>query len=341
MPSIVSVMGTSPGPTGAGPPPWASASGPASTPAATPVTPTVFRNARRLTPAPLSSAGGTAALGSSFGAMRTPNSGRFGPDDRTGRRPSKTLRIANRSGRGQPWENQPGRGRPPARSPGGLGEPAEMRTTDMLSRREFVRRAGLTGGAAALASNWSPVVAAAAAGASGRSAADVAARRGFLARDPGGLHPRPHDDQPEQRRRVPEPARRARGVQALPRPVEPGAVVLHVAGRGAQHRARPHAPRGGLRLRRRGAGDHAERERGAPDRAARPRPEGGRRGRHDQPGLPAHARHVGAARPSRRDRADEGLVPGAAALAGRSWRSACSPRSRRRRRCCTSATSRT
>ena len=51
-----------------------------------------------------------------------------------------------------------------------------------------------------------------------------------------------------------------------------------------------------VRLRRRGARDHAQRQRGAADRAARHRPQGRRRGPDDEPGLPAHARHLAAAR---------------------------------------------
>ena len=41
-------------------------------------------------------------------------------------------------------------------------------------------------------------------------------RRKLLARDSAGLHARPHHHQPEQRRLLSEPARRARGAEALP-----------------------------------------------------------------------------------------------------------------------------
>ena len=142
-------------------------------------------------------------------------------------------------------------------------------------------------------------------------------RRRLLARGATRLHARPHGHQPEQRRRLPQPSRRPRGLQALPRPRQPGARVQHVAGAGAQPGAG--ARRTGTRcgLRRRGARHHAQRQRGPPDRAARHRPEAGRRGRHDDAGLRAHARHVGAARASRRHHADQDLVPGAAALDGR------------------------
>ena len=54
-----------------------------------------------------------------------------------------------------------------------------------------------------------------------------------------------------------------------------------------------------VRLRSGGARDHAQRERGAAGGAARARPEARRRGRDDEPGLPAHARHVGPARAPR------------------------------------------
>ena len=46
--------------------------------------------------------------------------------------------------------------------------------------------------------------------------------------------------------------------------------------------------------------------------------EGGGRSRHDEPGLRADARHLGPARAARRDHRPEDLVPGAAAVDGRS-----------------------
>ena len=156
----------------------------------------------------------------------------------------------------------------------------------------------------------------------GIAANDLAARRELLARDPAGVHARPHDHQPEQRRLLPEPARRARGVQALPRHLEPVARVPHVADPRAEHRERAAPARRGVRLRSRGDGDHAQRQRGAADRAARHRPQAGRRGRHHQPGLRADARHLGTARAPRRDQADEDLVPGAAEVDGRARRAA-------------------
>ncbi len=104
--------------------------------------------------------------------------------------------------------------------------------------------------------------------------------------------------------------------------LQPGARVPHVADPRAEHRDRAPAARGGVRLRSRGAGDHAQRERGAADRAARHRSEGRRRSRHDQPGLRPDARHVGAARPARRHQAHEDLVSGAAEVDGRSRRPA-------------------
>ena len=50
--------------------------------------------------------------------------------------------------------------------------------------------------------------------------------------------------------------------------------------------------------------------------------EGGRRGRHDQPGLRPDARHVGSAGAARRDHRQEDLVSGAAEVDGRSRRPA-------------------
>ena len=80
--------------------------------------------------------------------------------------------------------------------------------------------------------------------------------------------------------------------------------------------------RGGVRLRCRGARHHQERQRGPADRAARRRSPRRRRGGHHQPGLRAHARHLGAARAPRRDPPVEDLVSGAAEVAGRPRRSA-------------------
>ncbi len=94
-----------------------------------------------------------------------------------------------------------------------------------------------------------------------------------------------------------------------------------------------------VRLRPRGAGDHAQRERVAADSSERHRPRAGRRSHHDRAGLPAHADDVG---PARR---------GATRSSSRACSSRCrrrtrisssgsKKRSRRGRRSCTSATSR-
>ena len=190
----------------------------------------------------------------------------------------------------------------------------------MTSRRAFLSRLGSSGSlvAAALNSDGLTLMARAAEQAAWPVRCRTRRRRGLLARGATGLHPRPHRHQPQQRRRLPQSPRRPRGLQALPRPRQPGARLQHVAGAGAQPGAG--ARRTGTRcgLRRRRTRDHAERKRGPPDRAARHRPEAGRRGRHHHAGLRTHARHVGAARPPRRHHADEDLVPGAAALDGRS-----------------------
>ena len=194
----------------------------------------------------------------------------------------------------------------------------------MLTRRGFLRTTGTAGigGDRRVHRRRARPHAGRRAARRGAAGRERRGRRDLLARDPAGLHPRPHDHQSEQRRLLPEPARRARGAEALPGHLQPGARVPHVADSRAQHRERPAAPRGRVRLRSRGARDHAQRERGAPDRAARHPAQGRRRSRHDQPGLRADARHVGAARPPRRDQADEDFLPGAAEVDGRSRRSA-------------------
>ena len=88
----------------------------------------------------------------------------------------------------------------------------------------------------------------ASAGVAARQVAGRRARRDLLARDPAGVHARPDDHQPEQRRRLPEPARRPRGVEALPRHLEPGARVPHVADPRAEHRERAADARGRRRM---------------------------------------------------------------------------------------------
>ena len=61
-------------------------------------------------------------------------------------------------------------------------------------------------------------------------------------------------------------------------------------------------PRGRVRLRSRGDGDHPQRLRGARDADPRHRPEGRRRGRRHEPELPAHDHDLEAARAPRRHR---------------------------------------
>ena len=154
-------------------------------------------------------------------------------------------------------------------------------------------------------------------------------RRGVLARDPARIHARSQHHQPEQRRRLAEPARRPRGLQALPGRLEPVAGVPHVAGARAEPRSGPAQARRQRRLRSRGARDHAQRQRGAADRAARDRPRARRRSPHHQPGLRPHARHLGAAGEAQRDRAEEDRLPRPAAVPGRSGARASRPPSRR------------
>ena len=211
----------------------------------------------------------------------------------------------------------------------------------LISRRGFLRSTSTAGLAASAAFTDAGLARMQAAG---RRVAEQPrrqrrGRRDLLARNPAGLHARPHDHQPEQRRLLPEPARRARGAEALPRHLEPGARVPHVADPRAEHRERAPAPRRRVRLRSRGARHHAQRQRGAADRTAWHRPQGGRRSPHHQSGLRPHARHLGTARAARRHQADEDLVPGSAEITGRPRRSVAWRRSRRRRRSCTSATS--
>ena len=187
-----------------------------------------------------------------------------------------------------------------------------------LSRRQFLRATSVAGAAATAAFTNTGLLHAQAAGqrVAAQSPASVALDENLLARDPAGLHARSHDHQPQQRRLLPEPARRPRGAEALSRHLEPGAGVPHVADPRAEHRERCG---GGSRL-----DFGCDPEELAITRNASEalqiaqlghRPEARRRGRHDQPGLRPDARHLGAARPARRHHAHEDLVPGAAAVA--------------------------
>ena len=95
----------------------------------------------------------------------------------------------------------------------------------MRSRRAFLR---LTGGAAgaAFATARYGIDEVAALTARPRPAAGhrrSGRRRGLLARHPERLHARPHADQSQQRQQLPQPDRGPRGLQALPRLLEPGA----------------------------------------------------------------------------------------------------------------------
>ena len=151
----------------------------------------------------------------------------------------------------------------------------------------------------------------------GRSPEEIAERRGLLARDPAGLHGRPRLHQPQQRRGLALAARGPGRDEALPRPLQRGPRLHHVAAPGAADRVGAPRPGPRLRLRSRGDGHHPERQRVAGDLPARPRPEAGRRGPDHEPGLPADDHHLAAARAPRRDRAEDDLLPRAPALHGR------------------------
>ena len=204
------------------------------------------------------------------------------------------------------------------------------------SRRGFLThlvRGGLAGTAALAAYNadgFERVLEASQAVAH-RAPEDVAQDEIVLARDPVRLHPRPHHHQPQQRRRVPQPARGARGVQALPRHHQPVARVPHVADPRAERRERAAPARPRVRVRRGGARHHAQRERVAADRAAGHRPEAGRRGADHRPGLPAHAHDVGAAGAPRRHHARRRSTSRCRRRASSTWPT-CSRRPSRRAR---------
>src|SRR5256884_41071 len=86
------------------------------------------------------------------------------------------------------------------------------------------------------------------------------------------------------------------GVAPPPGAPHRGARLSHVAGARAGDRGRTAPPRGELRLRRGGDGDHTQRERSARDRPARDSAGAWRRGTDDHSGLPAHAHDVAPAR---------------------------------------------
>ena len=188
--------------------------------------------------------------------------------------------------------------------PLGTNGSASIRIPGMYatSRRQFLQRAT---SAAAFVAMARPDIAARVADASGavagRTPEDVAADEDFwreiqqaftldrtlINLNNGGVCPSPRVG--------------ARGDQALPRHLEPGAGVSHVADAGAEHRVG--APSGSRRSS--AATPRSSPSRATPARRCRSRSSGstssaGRRSRHDQPGLRAHARHLAAARPPRR-----------------------------------------
>ncbi len=136
------------------------------------------------------------------------------------------------------------------------------------------------------------------------------AGRVLLARDPAGVHAGSHDDQPEQRQQLPQPACRPRGAQTLSRFLQPVACLPSRAPRTEPRDGSP-PPCRGVRLRRRGIGGDAQLERSAPDRAERHRSQGGRRGPDYRAGLRAHAHDLGSADAAREDQGHADQLPGA------------------------------
>ena len=130
------------------------------------------------------------------------------------------------------------------------------------------------------------------------------AGRILLARDPGRVHARSHHHQSEQRRRA-APARAWCTRRSSATSTSPTSRPSTTCGRSSSRTSR--------RVRRRLASTFGcDAEELAITRNAseslqiaqtRPRPEAGRRGPDDRPGLPAHADDVGAARAARRDQA--------------------------------------
>ena len=184
----------------------------------------------------------------------------------------------------------------------------------MRSRRRFLTTATLgVAGLASLTDDAIARVSAAASGVADRTPDDVARDESFWREIQLGFARRSQHHQLEQRRRLPQPARRARSVQAVSGRLESVARLSHVAGARAEQGNRPPPPRRQHRRRPRRARADAQRQRGAADRAARPRSRARRRSADDDAGLRAHARYLGTAGRARQDRAEEDPVPGAAA----------------------------
>ena len=181
----------------------------------------------------------------------------------------------------------------------------------MVSRRAFLRMTSAAGTAAyALKTYGLEEVLAASAQVAGRSADGCGAGRVLLARDPARLHARSHADQSQQRQQLPQPHRRARRAEAVPRLHEPGAGVLPRAARTEQRNGAPSAGRR-VRLRQRRARHHAQFQRSAADRAERARSQAGRRSADDRAGLRPHVDHLGSAGTPREDQDHADQLSGA------------------------------
>ena len=163
------------------------------------------------------------------------------------------------------------------------------------------------------------------------------AGRNLLARNPVGVHARPHPHQLQQRQQLSKSDGRPRRAEAVSRLQQPGAGALPRAAR-TEPRDRAAAARRRVRVRQGRARGHPQLERSAADRAERHRPQARRRSPDDRTGLRPDADDVGSARPARgTSRSSRSTSP------SRRPRTICTSasrrRSRRERRCCTSATS--
>ena len=128
--------------------------------------------------------------------------------------------------------------RPPRRAAGLYFR--AMRIDGSARRRFLGQTAGVGLAVAALLTDDAMARARAAVDRAGdRDPDDVAARRVFWREIQLGIHARSQHHQPEQRRRLAQPARRPRGLQALPGRLEPVARVPHVAGARAEPRSGP------------------------------------------------------------------------------------------------------
>ncbi len=136
--------------------------------------------------------------------------------------------------------------------------------------------------------------------------------RRLLVRDPELVHRHARHRQPEQRRRLAEPAHRHRSARALHLATGRRDGLHDVADTRAAVGNDSHRSRRDVWLRSRRDRDHAQRVRVARDSAHGNGLQTRRRDSHHDAGLSAHADHAAPARTSRRSRAEDGEDPDSA-----------------------------